>query len=363
MQDKTYYAIGTMSGSSLDGLDIAYCAITDSNGNYSYKIIHAETAEYSTIWQQRLRDVHTQQAEIYVQTHVYYGAYTAQLINSFIQRYKITQVDFIASHGHTIFHNPTRNYTAQIGCGATISAHTGIPTISDFRSVDIALGGQGAPLAPTADSILFSQYQYFLNLGGICNITIHNEHSFVGFDICACNQVLNYLSNKKNMPYDADGHCARQGTYQDELNQYLNQWSYLSKKPPKSLDRADINAFIIPIIERYDCSIEDKLHTYAVHIAEQIARYVNASVSDYGNLNMLVTGGGAMNSFLMEKIKEQCRINVLVPDSVTVKFKEALLMCLLGVLRMQGKPNALKQATGAEYSNVGGAVYYGKGKQ
>ena len=201
-----YNSLGVMSGSSLDGLDIAFCTIEyNESSQWKYKIHQAETIEYSETWQTRLKDLSNQNGEILAKTHLYYGIYCAELINKFIYKNNIKDIDFISFHGHTIFHNPNQNFTLQIGSGAAIAAKTNIDTICDFRSTDIVLQGEGAPLAPIVDALLFKEIRYFLNIGGICNISFNNAENIVGFDVCAGNQILNYLANFRDMKFDFNG--------------------------------------------------------------------------------------------------------------------------------------------------------------
>jgi len=352
-----------MSGSSLDGLDIAHCSIfQDENNTWHYTIEEAETLDYSDIWQTRLQNLAQQNAETLAQTHMYYGLYCGELIQSFIQKNSITQLDFIAFHGHTIFHNPARLYTLQIGSGAAIAAKTGIDTICDFRSTDVALKGEGAPLAPIVDAMLFSSIRCFLNIGGICNISINNSSKNIGFDVCAGNQLLNYLAQQKNMPYDDNGKLARKGNLNEQLLYEMGTWDFLHKPFPKSLDRADIEPFFMPLLNKMDSSIEDKLHTVCVHIAQHIAQAIDDNIIPFGikpNDKLLISGGGAFNSFLIEKIQEYCKIEIFIPDEKTIQFKESLLMSLLGTMRILQQENCLKSVTGAIRNSISGAIYKG----
>lgn len=359
-----YNSLGVMSGSSLDGLDIAFCTIEyNESAQWNYKIQQAETIEYSETWQIRLKELSKQNAEILAKTHLYYGMYCAELIENFIAKNNIEGIEFISFHGHTIFHNPKQNFTLQIGSGAAIAAKTKIDTICDFRSTDIILQGEGAPLAPIVDVLLFKEIRYFLNIGGICNIsfnnTENNAENIIGFDVCAGNQILNYLAKFKDMKFDFNGDLAKKGSLQIDLYNDLNKWDFFDKKYPKSLDKADIEPYFIPILNRFNYSIEDKLHTVCTHIAYQISKSLESLNFNKEEKKLLISGGGALNSFLVEKIADYTKFEIIVPDYKTIQFKESLLMSLLGTLRIMNINNCLKSVTGAARNSISGAIYKG----
>jgi len=367
--NNNYKVIGLMSGSSLDGLDIAYCNFEVIDGDITWKLLEKETLKFDPKWIARLAHLPTQSARVLAQTHAYFGRYMAELVNNFIKKNKITP-NLIASHGHTIFHEPERYFTTQIGDGAALAALTGITTVCDFRTQDIALAGEGTPIAPAADRYLFSGYDFYLNIGGIANITCHVNGKYIAFDTSPANQVLNLLANEMDLPFDLNGEIARSGHMVQELIDELDEINYFQKKYPKSLDNNWIRQHIFPIIQKNNSEIADKLHTYtrfiALHIKESIKRIFEQESSDTFEVSndkkyrMLATGGGAFNQFLMEQIQAECKlfnIEIVLPETAIIEYKEAILMGLMGVLRMEGLPNCFSSVTGAEMDTVGGAVY------
>lgn len=366
----SFKCIGVMSGSSLDGLDIAYCEISDKGDDeWEYKILIAECIPYPAKWKLRLEKLVLQNAVTYIKTHTFLGHYMGETIAAFIERYDIAdELDFIASHGQTVFHQPDNHFTSQIGDGAAIATKTGFPVICDFRTTDVALGGQGTPIAPIANKCFFPSYKYFLNLGGIANIAAkRNDGSFIAFDICAVNLALNRLAGKLGMEYDKDGESARAGQVNEELLTDLKGSWYYDKEYPKSLSGGWVTKVMNPVLSKHKISIEDKLRT----VVELIAFQINASLQviaqregvSYSPEDVLyITGGGAFNKFLIEKIQEYVPLKVIVPDAETVEFKEALLVALMGVLRVTNKVNCLSSVTGSERDNIGGCIYQGERK-
>jgi anhydro-N-acetylmuramic acid kinase len=353
------FCIGLMSGTSLDGLDIALCSFEHSNNTYTYTIHAAETVAYDQHLKSRLTNAQLLNGEELIQLDRTYGQYIGNQVNLFISKqHQCPPIDFIASHGHTIFHNPAASYTLQIGSGATIYASTQIPTLCDFRSVDVALGGQGAPLVPIGDQLLFSDYIGCLNLGGFANISIQSSTNFIAYDICATNIVLNELCKELNILYDDGGKIARNGQLIEPLYKELNALSYFEKKPPKSLGREWVETFIHPILFKYiDHPVTDRLHTFVQHIASQIVFACEDIVAGDSN-QILVTGGGAYNQFLIELCNQQStHCSFIIPDPLTIEFKEALIFAFLGYLKLENKVNALQSVTGARSNSIGGALY------
>lgn len=344
-----------MSGTSLDGVDIAFCEFQKEFGHWQYIIHVACTYEYTSDWEKRLSTLANSTAYEFERTHHEYGRLLGSFVNDFVASNSIS-ADLIASHGHTIFHQPQLGFTTQIGSGADIYATTKIPVICDFRSVDVSLGGQGAPLVPLGDKLLFGEYQFCLNLGGFANITINNESELVAFDIAAANIVLNSLANEVGLAYDNNGDLAKEGQLYQLLLEELNQVNYYGLKSPKSLGREWVDETIFPIINGFDIPLSHKLHTYVVHLAEQISRQSNTVLTR--GAKMLVTGGGAHNKFLISKLFEKCsNIDIVVPNKETVDYKEALIFAFLGLLRKNGQFNSLASVTGASNNAIGGAVY------
>ncbi len=360
---NSYRVIGLMSGSSLDGLDIAYCQFHVNDGRWSFKILKADVVVYPDEWIQEIKRLPVSTAKTLWETHAALGSYFGEQVNEFIQKNSLqSEVDLVASHGHTVFHFPEKKFTTQIGDGAAIAARTNLPVACDFRSADIADGGQGTPIVPIGDKFLFADYRFCLNIGGIANISCKTEKSIVAFDICAANQVLNSLANRSGKEYDENGEIAATGNINRELLDRLNTLEHYALSYPKSLDNSFSREAILPLLEEFQISIEDKMRTYVEHIAVQIAKHIELiakkeKVSFGATEKMLVTGGGAFNRFLVEQIKAQTKLLIEVPDSELIKFKEALVIAFMGVLRMRNEVNVLRSVTGASKDSVSGAVY------
>ena len=347
-----------MSGSSLDGLDIAYCLFEKNGSDWKFSIEKAVCIAYSKEWTDRLSYARTLDGRSLWQLHSDYGHLLAGTVNDFISKNNLAgKVDLIASHGHTVFHFPDSHFTTQIGDGAALAVGTGITVACDFRSSDIALGGQGTPIVPIGDMLLFKKYNYLLNLGGIANLTVKIDGEIVAFDICAANQVLNHYAVQKGLEYDKDGAIAASGRLCQSLLDGLNALEYYKKSPPKSLDNGFSKELIIPLINSFDISIEDKLHTYCEHIAHQIAVHIG-KVSAPKQGELFITGGGAFNSFLIRRIAAKSPVAVHIPSDDLVKYKEALVIAFIGVLRFRNEPNVLSSVTGASRDSIGGALYH-----
>ncbi|MCD6113436.1 MAG: anhydro-N-acetylmuramic acid kinase [Bacteroidales bacterium] len=349
---KNYNVIGIMSGTSLDGIDIALCSFHLLKNKWEYKIVKAETYQYTNIWKKRLTELPKSNALKFVETNIEYGKLLGETINKFLNTYNL-KADFISSHGHTIFHQPDKHITSQIGDGATIAAITGIDVICNFRTMDVALSGQGAPLVPIGDELLFSDYDICINLGGFSNISFKKNNIRIAFDICPCNIILNYLSNKLNKPFDDKGKIACSGKCNTKLLNQLNNIDYYKKSYPKSLSREWLENNFIPLIDDYNIDICDKLNTVTEHIATQISKYTN--IKD--NLKILITGGGAKNDYLIKKLKAKTKNTIIIPDNIVIDYKESLIFAFLGVLRKEEQINCLKSVTGAIKDNTGGCIY------
>jgi len=364
----SFKAVGLMSGSSLDGLDIAFCELKFAEGGAlsDWHLIIADTVPISEFWKKVLTGLPSGSALQLAEAHAAFGEYIGELVNAFLEKHQLAP-DFIASHGHTIFHYPDKRFTTQIGDGAAIAACTGRTVIDNFRAQDVALGGQGAPLAPLADRVLFSQYDFCLNLGGIANLTFKADGGrYVAYDIGGANQVLNALVQPIGLAYDDKGMMAAKGRLNADLKTKADALPFFSLPYPKSLGNDWVRREHIPIFLAANCPLEDKLHTACVQLAEQIAAHITQTLGREGvrrsNYKLLATGGGAMNDFLMACIRNACapcNVEVVVPDARIISFKEAILMALLGALRLMGKPNCIASVTGATRDAVGGAVHMG----
>ncbi len=357
---NSYHIIGLMSGTSLDGVDLAYCSFTLDKGNWIYKILNTITVEYSEDWIIRLSAFQAASAAEFVASDHAYGNYLGQLVAGFVQKHQL-KPDFVSSHGHTIFHQPEKHISWQLGNGAYLAAAANLPVVCDFRTLDIALGGQGAPLVPIGNQLLFPDFDFCLNLGGIANISFAHQNQRIAYDICACNMLLNTLANELNLPYDKNGETARSGKLQDGLLQELNDPAYFKTTFPKSLGKEWVDKNSLPTLQHCLLPIPDKLHTACHHIAFQISEAIKTVGKTGKKPKMLVTGGGAFNTFLIELLQvnlaETCEI--VIPDPETVSFKEALIFAFLGLLRWRNEVNCLSSVTGAKTDNVGGAVYFG----
>ncbi|MFZ2323515.1 MAG: anhydro-N-acetylmuramic acid kinase [Ignavibacteriaceae bacterium] len=342
--------IGVMSGTSLDGLDICFVHFTKENNNWKYKILNTEAKTYPEEIKNKLASAQLMDAFSYARFNSDYGICLGQRIKKFIDKHSI-KPDLIASHGHTIFHQPAIRFTAQIGSGACIASETGVDTVCDFRTSDVALYGQGAPLVPIGDRYLFSDYDYCLNLGGFSNISFEENDQRIAYDICPVNYVLNHYMRSIGKDFDKDGKTARSGKINKGLLEDLNKLSFYSQSGPKSLGREDVEKDFIPLIDFYKLSLEDKLATFCEHIAIQIGNTIK-------NGKVIVTGGGAFNNYLierMQKVTPQCVYHI--PDEQTINFKEALIFAFLGALYLYDIPNCLASVTGARHNNIGGALY------
>lgn len=353
MSEAYHSGIGVMSGTSLDGIDLAWCTFERDGSGWRHRIERACTIPYEAGFRERLSQATALSALEYAQLDVELGKRIADAIREWVG--ESDKPDFIASHGHTVFHQPDKGLTTQIGSGAVIAARTGITTVCDFRTLDVALGGQGAPLVPIGDELLFGQYGACLNLGGFSNISFRRGAARVAFDIAPCNMALNYLAQKVGQPYDADGALARGENLIPGLMAELENLTYYRQTAPKSLGKEWFESQFLPVLQAYEpsYSIRDLLHTVTLHIA----RRISADTPD-GTETMLVTGGGAHNGFLIQQLNQEWGGKITIPDTLTVNYKEALIFAFLGLLRLQGENNCLKSVTGAKCDNCGGAVYF-----
>lgn len=351
---SSYYVLGTMSGTSLDGLDVALCHFSVTDAGWDYTVLSAATFPYENDLREKLAGATGLSAYEFAKLDVDLARSMAQTINRFLSGRQIVP-DFIASHGHTTFHQPAIGLTSQIGSGAVLAAHTGITTICDFRTVDVALGGQGAPLVPIGDELLFGQYDACLNLGGFSNISFRKDGKRIAFDVSPCNMALNYLANRIGLPYDDNGENARKGSIDETLLDSLNRLDFYRRTGAKSLGKEWFDTIFRPCLDESKSSIEDKLRTLTEHIAIQLA----AASHGKDGKKMLVTGGGAHNIYLIERLSKLGNKKIIVPDAQTIDFKEAIIFAFLGVLRMRGETNCLQDVTGARTNNCGGAIYYG----
>jgi anhydro-N-acetylmuramic acid kinase len=363
-----YRVIGLMSGSSLDGLDIVFTRLEEGKGVWSYTIEASNCYDYDDEWKTALRNAKNLDAYNYMLLHINYGKYVAEKVNQFIAENNLYhRMQLIASHGHTVFHAPELNMTSQLGDGATIAALTGINVVSDLRNMDVALNGQGAPIVPIGEKLLFPNNDLYLNIGGIANLSYKTENNFIAFDVCAANSILNKLAQNTGNEFDEDGKLASTGKIHSALLEKLNTLDYYRQTYPKSLSNDFGWNVVFPIIQSYNLSINDALRTYVEHIVLQIHNSIKELKQRVTQtpeaLKLLITGGGAFNKYLIEILKEKLaviNVEILLPDDNVIKYKEALIMALIGVLRWREENTVLASVTGAARDSIGGAVWIGQ---
>ncbi|MGB1042936.1 MAG: anhydro-N-acetylmuramic acid kinase [Tenacibaculum sp.] len=351
MHKNYIYTIGLMSGTSLDGVDLAYVKI-NKNKYSDFELLQATTISYSGEWKMKLKKAIFFPDEELVKINDEYALLLSTIINEFVDEYKIDKLDFIASHGHTVLHQPEKGVTLQIGNGQIIANETNHKVICDFRTQDVKLGGQGAPLVPIGDKLLFSDYDYCLNLGGFANVSYQENTKRIAFDICPVNIVLNHYVEKMNLAYDDEGKIAAGGKINNELLLKLNSLSFYSYQAPKSLGLEWVQSNILPLIDKEESSIENILRTFVEHIAMQIG-----SVLQKGS-SILATGGGVFNKFLISRIAYYASNKITIPTKMLIDYKEALIFSLLGVLKDNNEINCLQSVTGAKKDHSSGVVFY-----
>jgi anhydro-N-acetylmuramic acid kinase len=353
MIKENYHVIGVMSGTSLDGVDLAEIKFQIKNNKWSFTILKSETIAYTPEWVQKLKEAVNYSDSELKELNENYTDLLGKIIKSFIDKNKIIDLDAVCSHGHTILHQPQNGFTLQIGNLPKVAALVNEKVVCDFRVQDVQLGGQGAPLVPIGDRILFSEFDYCLNLGGFSNISFEENGTRFAFDISPVNTVLNFYANQLGLEYDNEGKIAQKGKLNLELLNELNALAYYSKPFPKSLGFEFVKEIVLPLIENYSIAIEDKMHTFTEHIAWQI----NLALAKKEG-KMLITGGGAYNKFLLERMHFHLpNIEIVVPDGNTLEFKEALIFALLGVLKLRNAINVLSSVTGAKNDHSSGVIY------
>ncbi|MDR2205235.1 MAG: anhydro-N-acetylmuramic acid kinase [Flavobacteriaceae bacterium] len=345
-----YSAIGLMSGTSLDGLDVCYAKFSKNETDWKFKILKAETIPYPENWENRLRNAIDFSAPEILELHSEYGFFLSETVKKFISENHIENLDVVASHGHTVFHQPEKKFTLQIGDGRAIKILNKIPVVYDFRTQDVLMGGNGAPLVPIGDELLFSEFDACLNLGGFSNISFKKSGKRLAFDICPVNFVLNYFSNILGKKYDENGDFAKNGIVDFELLKTLNALDFYQKKSPKSLGSEWVNKYIFPMLS--EKNPETVLATFTQQIADQISKIFNK----FNLKKILITGGGTHNHFLVERIKNQSFAEIIIPEKEIIDFKEALIFALMGVLKLRGENNILSAATGSFEDHSSGIV-------
>lgn len=351
-QKNTYHVLGVMSGTSLDGIDLAECEFSISqSGIWAYRILKAVTIPYTVSWQRKLKDAIYFSEGRLTAINEDYTFYLADVISNFIESEQLKGLDAICSHGHTILHQPERGRTLQIGNLKILSERLNQKVVCDFRVQDVELGGQGAPLVPVGDRLLFSEYDYCLNLGGFANISYERHGKRIAYDICPVNIVLNSFAMEKGKEYDSGGELARSGKVSEELLERLNALPFYLKNPPKSLGLEWVQENIFPVFERSLETPENKLATFTEHVALQLSDQFEPDAS------ILATGGGAYNIFLLERLKQHNNLQLVIPSNLLIEYKEALVFALLGVLRLRGQNNCLASVTGAKTDHSSGRIF------
>ena len=355
---SVYRVIGLMSGTSLDGLDMAYCHLWQEDGYWQYDIKETKEVQYTDEMREYLKNAIHLSNEDHDSLHKDYGVWLGERVVEFVENLN-GEVDFVASHGHTSHHRPEEGITFQLGDGQLLADTCGIQVVCDFRTKDVSLNGQGAPLVPIGDELLFHKFDFCLNLGGISNMSFKKDGKRIAYDIGLANMPLNYITQKMGLDYDEDGQIARSGSVNQDLLEKLNGLEYYQLPHPKSTGYEWFIGEIVPLIENTDASDADLLHTFIHHNCEQIANDVKRHHSKQ-NGKLLVTGGGALNSFFTETLQEKVgpTITVEVPNKTLIAYKEALVFALMGILRLQGETNVLSSVTGANQDSCSGEVFY-----
>ena len=359
MAAKSYKVIGLMSGTSLDGLDLAYCQFSNTLDRWEYTIAQTKSVSYTNGMKEKLKDSIFLTADELLIFNNTYGEWLGKQVQSFIHDNNL-QVDFIASHGHTTHHQPKKGLTYQIGSGQHLANACGHTVVCDFRTNDVAMGGQGAPLVPIGDRLLFGAYDFCLNLGGISNISFEKDGQRIAYDIGLANMILNHITRKIDLNFDLGGRLAQCGKLNSKMLGALNTLDYYNLPYPKSTGYEWFMEKVVPIVEATDDSTENLLHTSVHHLCEQIAIQVIHNTKK-SKARLLVTGGGALNDFLIatltSKLGEAIDVDVVVPSKKLIENKEALIFALMGVLRIEREINVLCSVTGAKNDSSSGVVY------
>ena len=352
MRRKQFRVLGVMSGTSLDGIDLAYLAFTREE-HWEASILKAETIPYSQKWVEALKTSAELSRTDIAALDEKYTDYLAEIIQQFIQKNKIEKLDAVCSHGHTVLHQPEEGFTIQIGNLPKLATLLQKKVVCDFRVQDVELGGQGAPLVPIGDRLLFSDYDYCLNLGGFANISTEIESKRIAYDICPVNTVLNEYASRLGFAFDRDGAIARNAEVNQNLLKELNSLSFYQQKPPKSLGIEWVNSVIFPILEKSESTSEEIIATFTEHVAVQLSE----NIQHHSSRKVLVTGGGAFNTYLIELLQQKTKAQIILPQKNLIEFKEALIFGFLGVLRLENEINVLASVTGASKNHSSGKIF------
>ena len=347
-----YNIIGVMSGTSLDGIDLVYAKFC-LDETWSFEIVHAQTVEYHSYWYDTLKELVNKSIKELKEIDTNYTEYLANVIKNFITKYQIKNIDAICSHGHTALHQPENKLTYQIGNKPVLAQLLKEIVVCDFRVQDVELGGQGAPLVPIGDELLFSEFDFCLNLGGFANISMNFKGTRIAYDICPVNIVLNHYVGKLGLNYDDEGEIASKGNISVDLLNQLNALGFYKATYPKSLGLEWVNTNIFPLIDTLELEIQDILKTFVEHIAIQIASEINKKNTS----TVLITGGGVYNVYLIDRIKVHSIQKLIVPKKKVIEFKEALIFGFLGLQKLRNEVNCLKSVTGAIKDHSSGKIF------
>ncbi len=352
MENELYHVIGVMSGTSLDGIDLAYVQL-EKKKKWHYRFLNVETIAYSPIWKKHLEKAILLPDEELKHLNTNYTEFLGGIILDFIHKNQIKELDAVCSHGHTVRHEPKKGITLQIGNLPLLAEIVGKTLVCDFRKQDVLMGGQGAPLVPIGDKLLFPEYDFCVNLGGFANSSTEISGKRIAYDICPLNTVLNFYAQKLGFEYDASGNLAASGKIEENLFRQLNALSFYGKPPPKSLGIEWVNAEIFPLLKKTNLPPKNILATYTAHCAIQIANAIGNSQ----NKAALFTGGGTYNNFLLKSIQNHTKTRVIIPEKNGIEYKEALIFGLLGVLKLRNENNVLSSVTGSSHDHSSGTIF------
>jgi len=354
---KKYSILGLMSGTSLDGLDLAYCNIWTEDTSWKFEIKKTKSISYSPEMQDKLKNSIFLSADELLIFHNTYGTWLGEEAKQFIEENNL-DVAAIASHGHTTHHQPENGLTFQIGSGQHLANTSGQKVVCDFRTNDVALGGEGAPLVPIGDKLFFGEYDFCLNLGGISNVSFDKDGQRIAYDIGLANMILNHITRKNGLDYDDGGLLAKSGTVNSQMLESLNELEYYKLPIPKSIGYEWFVNEVVPIVEGTKDSMENLLCTGVHHFCEQVAIQIKSHCTKPEN-TLFVSGGGGLNNFMIETLQEKLgqQVKVAINEKQLIEFKEAAVFSLMGVLRLENKINVLSSVTGAKRDSSSGVIY------
>lgn len=355
---KAENVIGIMSGSSLDGLDMAMCSFDETNGQIIHRMIDTITVPYSEKWYNDLKSAPVLSGFELMKLDACFGEFIGHEVKMWMMG-KHWSVDYVASHGHTVFHEPVLGFTTQIGSGAHIAEQSGLNTITEFRNADVAHGGQGAPFAPACDRALFPGYDAYINLGGIANIFLNtDDERWLAWDIGPCNQALNFLAKKSGQDFDTGGLLASQGAVLDAIRHDLIAMYPFHGGYPKSISNAQVQNTWIEYFEGRKENSLDLQSTATLAVADMITLHLSPVIKRPAKI--LVTGGGAHNEHLVHLLRRlgtDMGLTYDIPSQQIVDHKESLLMAYLGYLTMHDRPYGIHSLTGATCDCIGGVLH------